>query len=91
MYLTPEQQENGRRTFLKALAGTPALGLLAAAATRGRSLAVPCGSASSAPAARDAPCSTTWTPRMVRSARSATSTLHLPGARGDAVRRRAAA
>jgi predicted dehydrogenase len=36
MYLTPEQQENGRRTFLKALAGTPALGLLAAAAaTRG--------------------------------------------------------
>jgi len=33
MYLTPEQQETGRRTFLKALAGTPALGLLAAAAT----------------------------------------------------------
>ena len=33
MFLTPEQQELGRRTFLKALAGTPALGLLAAAAT----------------------------------------------------------
>lgn len=32
MYLTPEQQELGRRTFLKALAGTPALGLLAATA-----------------------------------------------------------
>ena len=32
MFLTPEQQELGRRTFLKALAGTPALGLLAAAA-----------------------------------------------------------
>ena len=28
MYLTPEQHELGRRTFLKALAGTPALGLL---------------------------------------------------------------
>src|SRR5687768_111960 len=36
MYLTPEQQDQGRRTFLKALAGTPAIGLLAAAAaTRG--------------------------------------------------------
>ena len=36
MYLTPEQQELGRRTFLKALAGTPALGLLTvAAATKG--------------------------------------------------------
>lgn len=32
MFLTPEQEELGRRTFLKALAGTPALGLLAAAA-----------------------------------------------------------
>src|SRR5688572_6792456 len=32
MHLTPEQEEVGRRTFLKALAGTPALGLLAAAA-----------------------------------------------------------
>ncbi|HXG55750.1 MAG TPA: hypothetical protein VNJ03_10265, partial [Vicinamibacterales bacterium] len=32
MYLTPEQQELGRRTFLKALAGTPALGLLTATA-----------------------------------------------------------
>lgn len=32
MYLTPEQQELGRRTFLKALAGTPALGLLTASA-----------------------------------------------------------
>ena len=32
MFLTPEQQEVGRRTFLKALAGTPALGLLGAAA-----------------------------------------------------------
>ena len=32
MFLTPEQQETGRRAFLKALAGTPALGLLAAAA-----------------------------------------------------------
>lgn len=32
MYFTPEQQETGRRTFLKAPAGTPALGLLAAAA-----------------------------------------------------------
>jgi len=32
VYLTPEQQELGRRTFLKALAGTPALGLLAATA-----------------------------------------------------------
>lgn len=36
MHLTPEQEELGRRTFLKALAGTPALALLAgAAATRG--------------------------------------------------------
>jgi len=32
MHLTPEQQALGRRTFLKALAGTPALGLLGAAA-----------------------------------------------------------
>ena len=32
MFLTAEQQEVGRRTFLKALAGTPALGLLGAAA-----------------------------------------------------------
>ena len=32
MFLTPEQQEVGRRAFLKALAGTPAVGLLAAAA-----------------------------------------------------------
>lgn len=32
MMLTPEQQALGRRTFLKALAGTPALGLLGAAA-----------------------------------------------------------
>jgi predicted dehydrogenase len=32
MFLTPEQQQVGRRTFLKALAGTPAVGLLAAAA-----------------------------------------------------------
>ena len=36
MNLTPEQQELGRRNFLKALAGTPALAALAAgAATRG--------------------------------------------------------
>jgi len=36
MNLTPEQQELGRRNFLKALAGTPALALLAVgAATRG--------------------------------------------------------
>jgi len=36
MNLTPEQQELGRRNFLKALAGTPALAVLAAsAATRG--------------------------------------------------------
>jgi len=36
MNLTPEQQELGRRNFLKALAGTPALAMLAAsAATRG--------------------------------------------------------
>ncbi|HSC26499.1 MAG TPA: Gfo/Idh/MocA family oxidoreductase, partial [Vicinamibacterales bacterium] len=32
MHLTPEQETLGRRTFLKALAGTPALGLLGAAA-----------------------------------------------------------
>src|SRR5919106_290637 len=32
MHLTPDQQALGRRTFLKALAGTPALGLLGAAA-----------------------------------------------------------
>lgn len=32
MQLTPEQQVAGRRNFLKALAGTPALGLLGAAA-----------------------------------------------------------
>jgi predicted dehydrogenase len=32
MQLTPEQQAIGRRNFLKALAGTPALGLLGAAA-----------------------------------------------------------
>ena len=37
MNLTPEQQELGRRNFLKALAGTPALAVLAAsAATRGQ-------------------------------------------------------
>ena len=36
MNLTPEQQELGRRNFLKALAGTPALAVLAASAsTRG--------------------------------------------------------
>jgi predicted dehydrogenase len=33
MFLSPEQMALGRRTFLKALAGTPALGLLGAAAT----------------------------------------------------------
>jgi predicted dehydrogenase len=36
MHLTPEQEEHGRRTFLKAIAGTPAVALLAgAAAMRG--------------------------------------------------------
>ena len=36
MSLTPEQQELGRRNFMRALAGTPALAALgAAAATRG--------------------------------------------------------
>lgn len=33
MYLTPEQQEIGRRNFLKALAGTPALAMLAGRAS----------------------------------------------------------
>ena len=53
MNLTPEQQAIGRRNFLKAVAGVPALaGLGAAAASAGPCAAARCGSASSASEAK---------------------------------------
>ena len=68
MTLTPEHRAIGRRNFMKAIAGTPALAALGAdSRCRARCAADPSASASSASAARAARC---WPRRSGRSARS---------------------
>ena len=75
MNLTPEQMEQGRRNFLKVLAGTPAMAALgAAAALRVRCRAGACALGSLASALRGARSSGPSTRSTPRCARSATST-----------------
>ena len=77
MNLTPEQMDQGRRNFLRALAGTPALaalGVAAGLAARCRAGASALDSSASAP--RGAHNSGTSIPITRRCARSATSIRH---------------